>query len=343
MRNLVISAAMAMVIGCGSSSDLETPLRDAQVNLGATGQQLKDEQAKSLDLERQLRQAEMGLDETKKSNEQLREAFTVICSFAEVPTPRTRTTTFPVPVPTATVLIFPEAFARGYTERSKHVSLQPSNLWESVNYDLRDEAFLHAVRMTYSTAKHYGVPFDNGDYDLLLDWRDATLDVVREALKSPDRLWPAYTALKPVMLQAYSAAKTEDQQIMRIELATLYDLFNAPVPGELRLASHVDSEVWARAKTFREATDKRAECSEEIWKSEAIPAQNSFEAAAKGTAFDPEMVEETTFNGKRYSHASNEKLNILQWRLRRESEGGQPLVNAWARVFKDLLDSLPAQ
>jgi hypothetical protein len=169
------------------------------------------------------------------------------------------------------------------------------------------------------------------------EWRDRALDAARAYLRDTGRLWSTYLKLKPEALAALDARKSEDLSAMRAELDRVHALFSAPISDALRAASVDESTIEARVDAF----GYRSTCGSSLYQDELRLARERLEQAAVGTAFDPGLETRTYDDGTSYTVSTNDAIRILQWRLRREGEGGQALVATYARIITDLRKSLP--
>ena len=143
----------------------------------------------------------------------------------------------------------------------------------------------------------------------------------RERLSDPKMVTAVYQQLRPVVIPIVKTGTTENLDSVRSYLTdVIIPDFTLEVPASLRELYRVEAEADAamlKARVYKEGV---------------------------GTIWDPVTVlAYTTANlafGQAAISAGFHDPLALQWRLRREKEGGKALVRAWRDVFIDLAQSI---
>lgn len=142
------------------------------------------------------------------------------------------------------------------------------------------------------------------------DVRRDVLEIVRNELKDPKRLWSVYTHHKPALVEAINGA--ENRYEFRTSLLAAVPVFvNDPPPAVLHTQETINLEQ-ARLERLPEAHP----CGSVI-----VDRLNGAEK---------HLVDILGYDD----------VYVVQWRLRREDEGGKPLVAMWAKILQDLADSV---
>jgi len=142
-------------------------------------------------------------------------------------------------------------------------------------------------------------------------WRDAILDVARRHLSSPARLNQVYVRHRAAIVDGLTE-KGRAVTVRKVLEDRVIPALKAPISDAVRVQHDVTSRAHAEADAM---PSELGDCQQTLW------------------------YRYRTEQG-RFSDLTDEPY-LLQWRMRREAEGGQALVSAWIRVFDDLVKRLP--
>jgi len=173
--------------------------------------------------------------------------------------------------------------------------------FDAASYNARDQAF-QAVAALGGHEQYHDA------YDV---WRVRVLDVARRHLADPGRLEATWRKNKPAVLEEIQRAE-RGNQVRRALLDQVIPLFSEPVSAEVRAVNAEVSAAWEIA----DATEYGTVC----WR-----ANHDNFAEIEGRLEELPGVSD---------------VRTLQWRLRREAEGGDALVAAWRGIFEDLAEAL---
>ncbi len=190
------------------------------------------------------------------------------------------------------------------------------------NYYAREGAYC-----TFITAEmvKQGMPMPQASYvcgatEWYWDWTDLTIEVARAKLKDPAQLWQVYRQFGPTVVKAIKGTDAQ-QPISEYLSEVVVPTFTKPVPNDDLMplyqreaaAYEVEKLHW---RNYKEGEDEARRAKEAGESAVYTYHQKEFEMLAKKDGFqDP---------------------YLLQWRLRRQAEGGDELVSMWAKIAMDL-------
>jgi hypothetical protein len=198
----------------------------------------------------------------------------------------------------------PDAFSAFVTDLVIRTAAKNTFSWGKRDFHAANKNARHHAFAT--VAQLGGYELGHASYTL---WRLKILEVARGHLSDPDRLWATYLRHKDAVLDEIrraDAGATVKGQLR----GTLLPVFTEPVDQEMAAAA----QEAALSQALLVATPRDHSCFESNLQRRDQARQAAAPFASDGYA--------------------------VQWKLRRQAEGGPALVAAWARVFADLAESL---
>lgn len=199
--------------------------------------------------------------------------------------PTLRQSELPTPVPKQFEDMLPsdedaEALIREVLDNKGRVDLW--GFWDHGLYEVRVKVFTQVVQKAIPGAESYLVAFTTDEqWDVYEQWREAVLDVGRNALRDPTRLNLFYQEkVAPKLYLVLTQLSAEQLRALVIPLRAYGDFLSAPIPTELLVASLEESRIDALADAHG------GPCGKAIARDQLEPARAAVERAARGTVFE---------------------------------------------------------
>lgn len=176
-----------------------------------------------------------------------------------------------------------------------------------VNDYARQSAFDHVVAS--STTKKAEEEKQLGQYS---EWTSVLLEKIRQELSNPARLNQYYKSHKKALIEEINTSGKQ-VTVKKFLKEIVIPIFKEPIDSKIIALSIAETKLENQYRYLQQKLDEDSTClkalSEKQW--EAFKALDE-----------------------------NEHSFIIQWRLRRESEGGAELVRMWGDIFQDLEESI---
>lgn len=185
----------------------------------------------------------------------------------------------------------------------------------------------------------------------LVQWREGYMNVAREWLSNPDRLWATYKIFKSIAVNFIDLHPQKDKQRAYIQ-DVLIPIFMKPMTAPVIRAL----AEYRYAREVLNANYKKERFAAQLCPSSWCSCSNNCEDYSC-EIYDKENCDDIAYEQlikadadsraafRVYDRAEEKFKKMvpnwleLEWMLRRRSEGGKEIVRTWGRIFQDLYDS----